>query len=157
MSRLAIFLVATFLIGSVQAEAFSMGYTPKMQIKYRQDFMTAVKGHNKNIKSIVYGSVPHTKHLQLHLSTLEKMFAEIGTLFPEGSHEGDTLAKKAVWEKPAKFQQSIEKAQQALATFKQVVEQGDQSKTKAALKKYGRASCGNCHLYFKKTKKKSAR
>jgi len=134
-----------------------MGYTPEMSIKYRQDFMTAVKGHNKNIKSIVYGSVPHSNHLKLHLSALENLFSEISSLFPEGTNDGDTYAKNSIWEKPQKFQLSITKAQQALATFKQVAEQGDNKKTKAALKQFGKDSCRDCHLYFKHTKKKSDR
>ena len=133
MTRVITFLATLFFISTLQAEGFSMGYTPQMAIKYRQDFMTAVKAHNQNIKSIVYGSVPHSNHLKIHLSALESMFAEIDTLFPEGSNFGDSYAKDSVWKKPQKFQQYIKDAQQALATFKQIAEQGDNKKTKAAM------------------------
>ncbi|MBT3206025.1 MAG: cytochrome c [Gammaproteobacteria bacterium] len=149
--RKAMLLVFTFLFTNiVYAQSFNSDYNPEMLIKYRQDFMTAVKGHNNDIKAIVYGAVPFDNHLNLHLSSLEKMFAEIGSLFPEGSDFGETNAKDAVWGKPEKFQKSISDAKQALATFKQVAEQGDKAKTKAAFKKFGRSSCGSCHKSFKK-------
>ena len=150
MKKTIIFLITIIFTNIVHAQNFNMDYNPEMLIKYRKDFMTAVKGHNNSIKAIVYGAVPHENHLNLHLSSLELMFAEIASLFPEGSDFGDTNAKDAVWTKPEKFNNSIADAKQALATFKQVVEQGDKVKTKAAFKKFGRSSCGSCHKSFKK-------
>ena len=126
---------------------------PEKVIKYRQDFMTAVKGHNNGIKSIVTGAVPFTGHLDIHLDALEKLFAEIPALFPEGSDFGDTNAKDAVWDNPEKFEKAVSDSQQALQDFKQVVAAGDMTQTSAAFKEFGKASCGGCHKGFKKKDK----
>ena len=151
--RKALIFVFTFMFANVVfAQSFNMDYNPEMLIKYRKDFMTAVKGHNNDIKAIVYGAVPFESHLDIHPSSLEKMFAEIESLFPEGSDFGETNAKNAVWDNPEKFKKTIADAKQALATFQQVVAQGDKAKTKAAFKKFGRSSCGSCHKSFKKKK-----
>ena len=149
MIKIITLTVTMMFANMAYAQNFNMDYNPEMLIKYRKDFMTAVKGHNNSIKAIVYGAVPHKNHLALHLNSLEMMFNEIGSLFPEGSDFGDTNAKNAVWEKPEKFQKTITDAKQALAVFKQVVEQGDRIKTKAAFKKFGRSSCGSCHKSYK--------
>ncbi len=144
-------LFATIMLANMaHAQNFNMDYNPEMLIKYRQDFMTAVKGHNNAIKAIVNDAVPYHNHLSLHISSLEKMFDEIGSLFPEGSDFGETNAKDTIWTQADKFQQTITEAKQALATFKQVVEQGDKEKTSAAFKQFGRSSCGSCHKSFKK-------
>jgi len=150
MNKTLILFISIFFANLAQAQNFNMDYNPEMLIKYRQDFMTAVKGHNNSIKAIVNGAVPHDNHMNMHLSSLENLFKEISSLFPEGSDFGDTNAKDAVWEKPEKFKKAISDAQQALATFKQVAAQGDKAQTKAAFKKYGRSSCGGCHKSFKK-------
>lgn len=150
MIKIITLLITFMFTNMLHAQNFNMDYNPEMLIKYRKDFMTAVKAHNNNIKAIAYGAVPLDNHLSLHISSLEKMFNEIGSLFPEGSDFGDTNAKDTVWSKPQKFQQTITNSQQALATFKQVAEQGDKVKIKAAFKKFGRSSCGSCHKSFKK-------
>jgi len=150
MSKTLLFVFTFIYTNVVFAQNFNMDFNPEMVIKYRKDFMTAVKGHNNGIKAIVYGAVPFDSHLNIHLSSLEKMFDEIESLFPQGSDFGETNAKDAVWENPEKFKKSIADAKQALVTFQQVVAEGDKAKTKAAFKKFGRSSCGSCHKSFKK-------
>ena len=125
-------------------------FDPEKVIKYRQDFMTAVKGHNNAIKSIVNGAVPYNNHLNMHIASLEALFKEIESLFPEGSDFGETNAKDAIWDNPDKFSQTTKEAQQALATFKSVVNEGDQNKSRSAFKQFGKQSCGSCHKSFKK-------
>ncbi len=152
MIKIIIILVAGIFSNLVQAQNFNLDYNPFMMIKYRKDFMTAVKGHNNGIKAIVYGAVPLDSHLDLHITSLEKMFNEIESLFPVGSDVGETSAKSAIWAKPEKFKQHITNAQQALQKFKKVVSLGDKGKSKAAFKKFGQASCGKCHKSFKRKK-----
>jgi cytochrome c556 len=84
------------------------------------------------------------------MTSLEALLGKVGELFPEGSDFGDTEAKDAVWDNPEKFSQTVEKAQQAFATFKSVAAQGDNRASLDAYKKFGKASCGNCHKSFKK-------
>ncbi len=122
---------------------------PEKIIKYRQDFMQAVKNHNNSIKAIVNGAVPFNNHLDMHLASLEKLFSEVNSLFPEGSDFGDTKAKPAVWDNPQKFSETVKKSQQALTKFKRIAAEGDADVTQMAFKNFGRASCGSCHKSFK--------
>ena len=137
------------LTPNLQAQELSDEFDPEKLIEYRQDFMQAVKSHNNAIKAIVNGTVPYDQHLDMHLGALEQLFAEIARLFPEGSDFGETNAKAEIWDNPQKFQQTVEKANQAFADFKQVVAGGDNQKTRTAFKEFGRASCGSCHKTFK--------
>ena len=137
----------------VQAPSFAADPDPEKLIKYRKDFMNAVKGHNNNIKSIVNGDAPFSQHLPMHLNALEQLFAEIGMLFPEGSDFGETNAKDAIWDNPDKFAKTVDEAKAALARFKQVVDQGDMKSARGAFKQFGRDSCGSCHKSFKKKQK----
>jgi len=123
---------------------------PEQIIKYRQNFMSAIKEHNSNIKSIVNGDVPFSDQLGLHIDTLQKMFDKVGTLFPEGSDFGETSAKDAVWEQPEKFQQAVKEAQQAIAELKAVTVSGDLEAAAEAHKQFSKAACGGCHRPFRK-------
>ena len=147
MKKLLMLLSLAILLPSTSLAA---DFDPEKMIKYRQDFMTAVKGHNNDIKAIVNGDVPFTQHLPMHLNALEQLFAEIGMLFPEGSDFGETNAKDGIWDNPDKFAKTVEDSKQALATFKQVIDQGDMNAARGAFKKFGRDSCGSCHKSFKK-------
>jgi cytochrome c556 len=130
----------------VQAEE----YEPEALIEYRHEVMEAIKGHNKAIKAILQKSVPYDDHLDMHMTSLEALLGKVGELFPEGSDFGETEAKDAVWDNPEKFNQTVEKAQKAFATFKTVVSKGDHRASLDAYKKFGKASCGNCHKSFRK-------
>ena len=52
-------------------------FEPEALIEYRQDTMTAIKGHNNAIKAIVNGKVPYDDHLDTHLTALETLFSRI--------------------------------------------------------------------------------
>lgn len=140
------FYLATVITLQAQAKE----YEAEDLIEYRQEVMEAIKGHNKAIKAILEGKVPYSDHLDMHMTSLEALIGRIGELFPEGSDFGETDAKDAVWDNPEKFKQTVEKAQAAFATFKSVVAKGDSRASLDAHKKFGKASCGNCHKSFKK-------
>lgn len=143
-------LIAAIGLSAMSAPLLAAEADPEKIIEYRQDFMSAIKEHNSNIKSIVDGDVPFTDQLGMHIDTLQTMFGKIGELFPEGSDFGDTSAKDAVWEQPEKFQQAVKEAQQAIAEFKAVATRGDLEATAAARKEFSKAACGGCHRPFRK-------
>lgn len=149
MKTLLPLILVIGLTPNLQAQELSDEFEPQKVIDYRQDFMQAVKSHNNAIKAIVNGAVPYDQHLDMHLGSLEQLFAEIAGLFPGGSDFGETNAKPEIWDNPQKFKQTVEKAQQAFADFKQVAAGGDKEKTRTAFKEFGRASCGSCHKSFK--------
>jgi cytochrome c556 len=125
-------------------------YEPEALIKYRQDMMTAIRGHNNAIKAIVNGKVPYDNQLGMHIESLKDLFSQIDNLFPEGSDFGETSAKDEVWDKPDKFREAVDRANQALAKFERAIRVGNKSADRSAFKEFGKASCGNCHKSFKK-------
>ncbi|MDJ0833074.1 MAG: cytochrome c [Gammaproteobacteria bacterium] len=149
--RFFLLFVFTFSFSPLTwAQYFDLDFNPSLVIKYRQDFMTSVKGHNNAIKAIVNEHVPFDNHLDLHIVSLERQFEQILSLFPVGSDFGKTNAKITIWEKPEQFIQAVEKAQQALQTFKKVAARGNKDEMRKAYKTFGTNSCGNCHKSFKK-------
>lgn len=142
--------IAFILAISFTPLAYSDDYEAESLIKYRHDTMTAIKGHNNAIKAIVKGKVPYDNHFDVHLSSLEALFNQIDSLFPEGSDFGETHAKDEIWDNPEKFSKTVEKAKQALAEFKKIAKQGNKKATGKAFKEFGKASCGSCHKSFKK-------
>jgi cytochrome c556 len=138
------------LTTAINLHAQAEEYEAEDLIEYRHEVMEAIKGHNKAIKAILEGKVPYNDHLDMHMSSLEALLGRVGELFPEGSDFGETDAKDAIWDNPEKFKQSVEKAQNAFETFKSVAAKGDNRASLDAHKKFGKASCGNCHKSFKK-------
>jgi cytochrome c556 len=138
------------LTTAVNLHAQAEEYEAEDLIDYRHEVMEAIKGHNKAIKAILEGKVPYDDHLDMHMTSIEALLGRVGELFPEGSDFGETDAKDAIWDNPEKFKQSVEKAQNAFETFKSVVAKGDNRASLDAYKKFGKASCGNCHKSFKK-------
>jgi len=138
------------LTTAIDLHAMAEEYEAEDLIEYRHEVMEAIKGHNKAIKAILEGKVPYDDHLDMHMASLEALLGRVGELFPEGSDFGETDAKDAIWDNPEKFKQSVEKAQNAFETFKSVVAKGDKRASLDAHKKFGKASCGNCHKSFKK-------
>jgi len=119
-------------------------------IKYRKAVMTAIKGHNAAIKSIVTGKVPYGTRLGGHVDAMQGLFAELEELFPEGSDFGETNAKAAIWDKPEKFAATIDKARQALDGLSRAVKSGaGKGELVKAYKQFGKNSCASCHKQFK--------
>ena len=138
------------LTTAINLHAQAEEYEAEDLIEYRHEVMEAIKGHNKAIKAILEGKVPYDDHLDMHMASLEALLGRVGELFPEGSDFGETEAKDAIWDNPEKFKQTVKKAQNAFETFKSVIAKGDKPASLEAHKKFGKASCGNCHKSFKK-------
>lgn len=150
MKNIISLILGLALITAINLHAQAEEYEAEDLIEYRHEVMEAIKGHNKAIKAILEGKVPYDDHLDMHMASLEALLDRVGELFPEGSDFGETDAKDAIWDNPEKFNQSVEKAQNAFETFKSVVAKGETSASLDAHKKFGKASCGNCHKSFKK-------
>lgn len=148
------FFALLYLIFIPVTHAGDMEMEPEDAIKYRQAVMTAIKGHNSAIKSIVSGKAPFTKQLGSHVDAMASLFTEIKHIFPEGSDFGKTNAKDEIWDNPEKFNTTVNKATDAMTVFKKVVAQGDMQKTMQAYKKFGKATCGTCHKTFKQKQKR---
>ncbi len=119
-------------------------------IKYRKAVMTAIKGHNAAIKSIVTGKVPFKDSLGGHVDAMKGLFAELDQIFPEGSDFGETNAKEGIWDKPEKFAATVDKARKALDGLDRAVKGGAAGgELVKAYKQFGKNSCASCHKQFK--------
>ncbi|MBT8439085.1 MAG: cytochrome c [Gammaproteobacteria bacterium] len=150
MKNIISLFAALFLATAANLQIQAAEYEPEDYIEYRHEVMEAIKGHNKAIKAILEGKVPYNDHLDMHMTSLEALLGRVGELFPEGSDFGETKAKDAIWDNPEKFEKTVKKAQEAFKTFESVAAKGDNNASLGAFKKFGKASCGNCHKSFKK-------
>ena len=150
MKKIISLFLGLSLTSVINLHAQAEEYEPENLIEYRHEVMEAIKGHNEAIEAILKKSVPYNGHLEMHMTSLEALLGTVGELFPQGSDFGETDAKDAVWDNPEKFKQTVDKAQQAYATFKSVAAKGDTRASLDAFKKFGKESCGNCHKSFKK-------
>jgi len=149
MKKVTLFLICLLVVPMLQAKEFD----PEGIIKYRKAVMTSIKGHNLAIKQVVTGQFPDNGQIPKHVEALGNLFAELDTLFPEGSDFGKTNAKDAVWENPQKFAKTIKKARAAFQTFKLAAQNSDHRVVGKALKAFGKGSCGLCHKSFKNNPK----
>ena len=86
----------------------------------------------------------------MHMTSLEALSNDVGSLFPDGSDFGETNAKDGIWDNPEKFEKAVSDANKAFEEFKAIVAKGDKRASADALKKFGKESCGSCHKSFKK-------
>jgi cytochrome c556 len=133
--------------------SLAMEMEPGDAIKYRQSIMSAIKGHNNAIKSILSGKAPFSNRLDTHVTSLQNLYQELDSIFPEGSDFGKTNAKPAIWDDPDKFKSTVDKSLKALDTFVAVIKQGNSANSAEAAKKFGKDSCGSCHKLFKEKDK----
>ncbi len=136
------------LAGLLATTATVQAADPENYIKYRQAVMKAIGGHMGATGQIVRGKVPEDAELALHAQALADLSADLTRLFPEGSDFGETEAKAAIWEDPAKFEQAANTARDATAAFAAAVKGGDSDKIAAARKDVGK-SCKGCHEDFR--------
>ncbi|MDJ0880511.1 MAG: cytochrome c [Gammaproteobacteria bacterium] len=146
MKKISLFLLCLLLTPVGMAQDIE----PEDAIKYRKAIMSAIKGHNNAIRSIVSSKVPFSNRLNDHVMSLQQLYAELDQIFPEGSDFGKTNAKEAIWDDPDKFNATIKKSQEALDTFAAVIAKGNLSESASAAKKFGKESCGSCHKLYKK-------
>ena len=143
-------LIITLLLPPLVSASNQADYDPDALIKYRQDIMHALMGHNNAIKAIINGKVPHRNQLAMHMAAMKDLFAQLDTFFPEGSDLGETEAKDAIWDNPEKFSDTIDRARKAFADFETALKQDNPATARKAVREFGKESCGNCHKLFKK-------
>lgn len=134
--------------GLLAATSAAMAAEPENYIKYRQAVMKSIGGHMGASSQIVRGKVPEDAELALHAQALADLNTNLTRLFPQGSDFGETKAKEAIWDDPAKFEQAANAARDATAAFATAVAGGDSAKIAEAHKKVGK-SCKGCHEDFR--------
>ena len=118
-------------------------------IKYRQNMMKATAGHMGTISGILKNNLPYKNHIIDHaysLMVLSKMTIKI---FPEGTDEGRTRAKKTIWKNWPKFEKSSQKFVDESTRLFEVAKDGDIKKIALQIRKTGK-TCSGCHRNFRK-------
>jgi len=139
-------LLILIFAGTAPAETGSEGL-----IKYRRALMKSLAGHLKASAEIVKGTVPYGDNLALHAEGMKALQKDLVRYFPEGTEQGETNAKPAIWRERAKFREKAEANKKAGADFAAAVAGGDTAvigKTFGAVGK----SCRGCHKSYRKKK-----
>jgi cytochrome c556 len=81
--------------------------------------------------------------------TMAKNAKKIPALFPPGSLEGKTAAKKEIWEKWGEFETSAKNMEMEAGKLRDTAKTNNKAATDALVKDFGRKACGSCHTPFR--------
>tara|TARA_Y100001970_G_C14204669_1_gene843231 strand:- start:1713 stop:2162 length:450 start_codon:yes stop_codon:yes gene_type:complete len=141
-----IILLAIFSTILLNKVAFSNSFGI---IKYRQNMMKATAGHMGTIVGIIKNNLTFENHIVDHaysLMILSKMTIDI---FPEGTGEGRTKAKKSIWENWQKFEKASQNFVDESTKLFQIAKEGDMKALAIQIRKTGK-TCSGCHRNFRK-------
>jgi cytochrome c556 len=131
---------------------FSMQVTAETSddnaFKYRQNIMTALKGHGGAIAMQARGLAGDPSQVANHAKAMAALGSELHLVFAEGSKVEDSEALDAIWEKPEEFAAAVTAAEEAMAALGEVAESGDMKAIGAAFRDVGK-SCKGCHDNFR--------
>jgi cytochrome c556 len=117
-------------------------------IKYRHAVMESLGNHIEALSMMAFNKVDKNEYFVAHAEALAKGTAEIKTLFPAGSGDGETEALPAVWDDPEQFAEAAQKAEDAFAALLAAVKAGDGKSINGAFATAGK-SCKGCHETFR--------
>tara|TARA_B100000676_G_C18028497_1_gene817097 strand:- start:655 stop:1104 length:450 start_codon:yes stop_codon:yes gene_type:complete len=141
-----IILIVMFSISFLNKVAFS---DSSGIIKYRQNMMKATAGHMGTISGILKNNLPYKNHIIDHAYSLMALSKMTIKIFPEGTGDGRTRAKKTIWKNWSKFEKSSQKFVDETTRLMQVVKDGDIKKIALQISKTGK-TCSGCHRDFRK-------
>jgi cytochrome c556 len=131
---------------------FSMQVTAETSddnaFKYRQNIMTALKGHAGAIAMQARGLAGDPSQVANHAKAMASLGSELHLLFAEGSKVEDSESLDAIWEKPEEFAAAVTAAEEAMTALGEVAESGDMKAIGAAFRDVGK-SCKGCHDNFR--------
>lgn len=117
-------------------------------IDHRRGIMAAIGGHFGASVAILKGEQQHAGDRQFHAEAIAHLakIAEDG--FPEGSGEGKTKAKAAIWEEPEHFMEYMTEMQDNAQALVEAASGDDMRAYGGAIKNLG-DSCKSCHDDFR--------
>ncbi|MEE4297873.1 MAG: cytochrome c [Pseudomonadales bacterium] len=133
--------LAVFLLSGAAAQA------DQGAIDYRQSVYSSIGGHMGGISGILKREVPHTGDLGVHARGIAELAPLTLHLFPEGSDDGRTKARAAIWEDPDTFSERRQDFIDAAADLG-AADPADMEAFVAAFRSLG-GTCKACHDDFK--------
>ena len=88
-------------------------------------------------------------HSLMFNDTMAQNAKKIPALFPPGSLEGKTAAKKEIWEKWPEFEASAKNFEMEAGKLRDTAKTNNKEATDALVKDFGRKACGTCHTPFR--------
>jgi len=164
----------TKLLKSLVLVAAGIGFVASLQvdvsaadiIKTRQAMMKELSTHNKAIKKYLKGHKNAKKEarlgaagdMELRAIAMAGIGRRLPGMFPKGTSindmPGKSYAKAASWMDGAKFRAASNTLVQWSNDLEAAAATGDKSKIAAAMKGFGKVTCGGCHKSFRVKKKK---
>ena len=139
-ARLAAAFAACILTGTVaQADEGA--------IEYRQNVYSAIGGHMSAMAGIAKNEVPHDQDLGIHARGLAELAPLTMHLFPEGSGDGRTKARAAIWEEPDAFAEKRRDFIDAAGALAEI-DPADRGAFMGAFRELG-GTCKACHDDYK--------
>jgi len=142
---IAVTTLSLFLGFSMQVTAET---SDENAFKYRQNIMTALKGHAGAIAMQARGLAGDPSQVANHAKAMAGLGSELHLLFAEGSKTEDSESLDAIWEKPEEFAAAVTAAEEAMTALGEVADSGDMKAIGAAFRDVGK-SCKGCHDNFR--------
>ena len=139
--------VSTLVSALVLAGTAVVAQADQGAIDYRQAVYSAIGGRMSAMAGIVKREVPHTDDLAQHARAMAELAPLTLHLFPEGSGDGRTKAKAAIWEDAETF---ASRREDFIAAARNLRDQADADMGTfvGAFKELG-DTCKACHDDFK--------
>lgn len=133
----------------VAATAFAQA-KPEEEIRYRQSVMNVIGRAFGPMVDMAQGKIPYNKEVVVkNTQIIDTLDGLPWNSFRPGTKKGaPTKADLKIWNDQAKFKESSEKMQQAVAKLGETVKGGDEKAIKSAIGDVGKA-CKGCHDDFR--------
>ena len=118
-------------------------------IKYRQNVMKSTAGHMGAIVDILKNRLPLEAHIVDHARSMQQISRMILSMFPEGSGNGRTKSKQAIWENWSEFESAANDFERESVKLSEVAENGDMEALAKQVRATGK-TCSGCHRNFRK-------
>ena len=145
-----IVLAAAVLATATAGIAAAQQPKPEEEIRYRQSVMNVTGRAMGPMGAMAQGKAPfNAAAAQKNAALVDTMLGLPWESFGPGTDKGaPTKAEAKIWKEAAKFRQSAEGAQKAVANLVAAAKTGDEGRFKAAFGEVGKA-CKGCHDDFR--------
>lgn len=117
-------------------------------VTYRQSIMQSLSAHQRALRDLLAGNVPHPEHVRGHAEALAGLARMASDIFPEGSLHERSRAKAEIWSDAPAFAERVTAIQSAGTDLAEAARGGDTAAVEAALQSFAQ-TCGACHSVFR--------
>ncbi|WP_394134974.1 c-type cytochrome [Aliivibrio fischeri] len=116
-------------------------------IHARQQAFVHIENQSEQVEEMIDEDVPNWLEIESISQQLVQHSQLLNTAFTEGSQEG-SKAKKAVWDKPEKFNQLMQEMDSGFTLLYQASQQQDKGAAEAGLEQ-AQDTCNGCHRSYR--------